>query len=333
MIKRLLSGIAILLTIALFATSPYSGEIYKWRDSSGIIHYSDRKPDHAESESFEGVDSKADADAGPEPSPAVKEQPKKKSVEKESEKHPAGGGMFWKIECEEALPSYILGTIHSGDDRVMQLPETVDRRFNESDIFCMELLMDGSSLLKSTSAMFLSDGRKLKEILDEELYERTAEAMLKRGVGAGMLDMMKPWAVVVMLSAPDTGGGLFLDTMLQQRATQEDKEVHGLETPEEQLEVFNGMSMDDQVALLETTLDNLHKIPGLIEEMIQTYVADDLLKLAELGLAAMGGEEDVNEQFLKRINEDRNRLMVDRMMPRLEDGGAFIAVGALHLPF
>jgi uncharacterized protein YbaP (TraB family) len=36
-------------------------------------------------------------------------------------------------------------------------------------------------------------------------------------------------------------------------------------------------------------------------------------------------------RFMRRLNTDHNARMVERLMPRIEDGGAFIAVGALHL--
>jgi uncharacterized protein YbaP (TraB family) len=34
---------------------------------------------------------------------------------------------------------------------------------------------------------------------------------------------------------------------------------------------------------------------------------------------------------MTRLNDDRNRRMVRRMIPYLEQGNSFIAVGALHL--
>ena len=36
-------------------------------------------------------------------------------------------------------------------------------------------------------------------------------------------------------------------------------------------------------------------------------------------------------RFFLRLNDERNLRMVARMTPRIEQGGAFIAVGALHL--
>jgi hypothetical protein len=37
------------------------------------------------------------------------------------------------------------------------------------------------------------------------------------------------------------------------------------------------------------------------------------------------------ERFMARLNDERNRRMVQRMIPYLEQGNSFIAVGALHL--
>ncbi len=331
MVKRLFCGIAFVLVIALLVSKPYSAGIYKWRDASGVIHYSDSPPDDAASESIGGYNLEEDSNS----SPPSRERPATKSARKVGKGSPAdaGGGMLWKIEGRGNRPSYILGTIHSGDERVMRLPEEVSRRFGEAASFSMEVKMDMSTIMQSASAMFLSGGKDLKEILGDDLFAQVNQAMAGRGAPDSMLRMLKPWAVIVLLSAPPSSSMVFLDTMLSKRALEQGKNVHGLESPEEQLGVFESMSMEEQVEMLKTTLRKLPDMPALIEEMIQAYVADDLLELAELGLSSMGGDDGVDERFLKRINEDRNRRMAARMMPRLDEGGAFIAVGALHLPF
>lgn len=331
MLKRCLGALTLLFVIMLFATPPYSGEIYKWRDASGVMHYSDAPPDDVEAESFHGY--KLDEDS--EKHPPNGEQPAKKGAGKTSGKGPAraGGGMLWKIEGRGDRPSFILGTIHSGDQRVLRLRDAVRRSFDQAVSFSMEVKMDASALMQSATAMYLTDGRTLEDILGSALYEDVVRAMAPRGVPESMLRLMKPWAVIVMLNKPPSSSMIFLDTMLYQLAVEQNKEVHGLETPAEQLGVFESMSMDEQVAMLESTLRRLPEMSTLIEEMIQAYVADDLLKLANLGMSAMKESGGVDDRFIKRINDDRNRRMVERMMPRLEEGGAFVAVGALHLPF
>ena len=51
------------------------------------------------------------------------------------------------------------------------------------------------------------------------------------------------------------------------------------------------------------------------------------------------GQQDLNalldvaaESFNERLIDDRNRVMAARIAPLLRDGGAFVAIGAAHLP-
>jgi uncharacterized protein YbaP (TraB family) len=44
------------------------------------------------------------------------------------------------------------------------------------------------------------------------------------------------------------------------------------------------------------------------------------------------GDQRLADDLQRRLIRDRNRLMAERMQPYLEQGRAFVAVGALHLP-
>ena len=44
------------------------------------------------------------------------------------------------------------------------------------------------------------------------------------------------------------------------------------------------------------------------------------------------GDRRVAQLFTSQVVVNRNRRMLERMQPRLREGNAFIAVGALHLP-
>jgi uncharacterized protein YbaP (TraB family) len=49
--------------------------------------------------------------------------------------------------------------------------------------------------------------------------------------------------------------------------------------------------------------------------------------------AAMAtGDQRLAREFQRRLILDRNHRMAERMEPWLKQGGAFVAVGALHLP-
>jgi uncharacterized protein YbaP (TraB family) len=53
----------------------------------------------------------------------------------------------------------------------------------------------------------------------------------------------------------------------------------------------------------------------------------------EINTAAMqAGDQQLAAEFQDRLITRRNRLMAERLQPYLQEGNAFVAVGALHLP-
>ncbi len=63
--------------------------------------------------------------------------------------------------------------------------------------------------------------------------------------------------------------------------------------------------------------------------MIGHYVSRDLSAMMRM---SMRYRSPLNDRFLDVVLWQRNRRMAERMLPHLKKGGAFIAVGALHLP-
>jgi hypothetical protein len=120
---------------------------------------------------------------------------------------------------------------------------------------------------------------------------------------------------------------------LFQRARQAGKQVHGLETIAEQLEVFEGLPLDDQVALLRDAVEQFAGIDALHAELLAAYKRQDLAAMMAINEAAMQiGDRRLAEKFQRRLIVDRNHRMAERLEPYLKQGGAFVAVGALHLP-
>ena len=143
---------------------------------------------------------------------------------------------------------------------------------------------------------------------------------------------MKPWAVLMALSAPRAGRGLFLDVALQYDATQRGKPTHGLETMQEQIAVFNGMSLDDQVVLLRDAVQNHALTQDAMEELTRAYLKRDLSALLAISEKHRPADARVHAAMMERLLVRRNANMAERMRVRLKEGNAFIAVGALHLP-
>ena len=242
-------------------------------------------------------------------------------------------GLLWKISRPGSAPSYLFGTIHSEDTGVMALAPAVESAFNGSRRVILEVMLDTDAMAAGSAAMLMMDGRLLSEIVGKPLFEQTVAALQSRGIPEAVAERMKPWAAATALSMPVPETGVVLDMVLFQRAQQEGKQLHGLETIAEQLEVFEGLPLNDQVALLRDAVEQFAKIDALYAELLAAYKRQDLAALMAINEAAMAtGDQRLAREFQRRLIVDRNKRMAERLEPYLKQGGAFVAVGALHLP-
>lgn len=244
-------------------------------------------------------------------------------------------GLLWQIDKPGLTSSYLFGTIHSEDPRVTQLPSPVRSRFEKASSASFELMMDMSTMLEATGAMFFTAEQSLDKLIDKALYQSVIDAMRQHQLPAFMVNRLKPWAIVVTLSTPPMETGKFLDLLLYQKAQQLQIPTYGLETVKEQLAVFENIPLTDQIIMLKDTVKNLKNMPTVFEKMHDLYLRRDLTELLRYSIEEMKKSSDnlsLVEAFYKRVVDDRNIRMVERMEKHLKAGNAFIAIGALHLP-
>ena len=242
-------------------------------------------------------------------------------------------GLLWELSKTGQQPAYLFGTIHSEDPAVVELPAPVKQAFDASNSVVLEMLMDTDTMRYSSTAMLMLDGRSLSDVIGMPLYEKVSAAIASRGIPERVLNRMKPWAAAVTLSTPALETGQILDLVLYQDALQQDKAVYGLETVREQLDLFDSMSESDQVILLQDAVDNFPELDALHAELLAVYKQRDLEGLLALNETSMQAEDQrLARDFQRRVIDDRNHRMAERMQPYLQQGKAFIAVGALHLP-
>jgi len=240
-------------------------------------------------------------------------------------------GLLWKITGAAGEASYLFGTIHVGDPAVLDLPEAVGSALDGSAAFAMEVLPDPAEMLTFSTLMFFSDGQRLDQLLPANLYARTVDILQGYSLPEQAVAGMKPWAAFLTMSyPPDTQ--VVLDLELLERAQQAGATLHGLESMEEQGRVFNDLDITDQVQLLTDTVCHYEIVSGDFERMKELYLERDLKGLSVFGQRHAFEDNSLYELVTERLLTDRNRLMVERMLPLLEAGDAFVAVGAMHLP-
>jgi len=241
-----------------------------------------------------------------------------------------GRPLLWRISRRGLRPSHLFGTLHVDDPRVLDLPPAVTRTLRGSRRFVMEAVLDDGAPGLASTEMLFRDGRSLKDAAGPELAARALPLLEALGIPRRTARLLQPWAAALLLSRPPARGREFLDRRLARLARQARIPVRGLETLEEQMAVFRGMSRADQVALLADAVARRAGLADEVEALVRDYLAGDLDALARRALAD-AGQGGAQRRLLERLLHRRNAVMLGRLKPHLRAGGAFVAVGALHL--
>jgi len=239
-------------------------------------------------------------------------------------------GLLWEISKGDKETSYLFGTIHVSDTEITSLPDVVDKALHESDQFVMEALPDLEQMLLLSQMMFFSDGQRLSEFVDANIYNKTTEVLSSYQLGPDAVSVMKPWAAFLLMNYPPDQGEP-LDLVLLSLARQNGATVAGLESLKEQGEIFNQLSLDEQVKLLTDTVCHYDVVEEDFTIMKSLYLKRDLGGMYRHAQRYTMIDKPVYKKLMQRLIVDRNNVMVERMQPMLEKGSSFIAIGAMHL--
>ena len=255
-------------------------------------------------------------------------------------------GVFWRIDKTGLAPSYLYGTIHSTDVSAVALARLAAEKVGEAKVVATELggPMDAADKANAGAAMLSKAlDREHDTFEDAPPAERPKIEKLIEGVGfpSEFAHHLKLWFLAVLTAIPPCEAARQaldlpeVDQLIAQSAKASGVKVVGLETVGEQLDAISAMR--PQVAAVLLALSS--RDPSLNEDVYAT-----MLKLYQEGRPAeilpisdaLGGmsedERAAEDEFMRLLLVGRNATMAERMAPLLKNGGAFIAVGALHLP-
>lgn len=254
---------------------------------------------------------------------------------------------LWKVTSPDATaPSYIFGTIHLPRPEVARIPESVAPAFESADAVYTEIPMDMGTLLTMSTALFLPDGKKLADVIPADLYQAVLEELkaINPNLPLAPRERLKIWAFTVSLATLEDElqhpGVMPLDMLLFQKAAMAGQETGGLETPAEQMAIFDDISPEDQITLLRDTLAQLAAAResgvNVADQLVASYLSGDLDRLeADVKeMEKLAGDTELNTRLMDRLLDQRNTLMAERIEQKIQADPAksnFFAMGAAHL--
>ena len=160
-----------------------------------------------------------------------KEKPEELAkIRAEAAKVPNGQGIFWKVEKEGLKPSYLLGTMHVTDPRVLTMPKGAREAAAAADVVVIESdeILDeqkaAASLLMHPELTMFTDGKSVKDHLDAAELAKLESGLKERGLALGAVARMKPWILASFVALPacemsrKAAGASFLDKHIAEDA-------------------------------------------------------------------------------------------------------------------
>jgi hypothetical protein len=257
-----------------------------------------------------------------------------------------GDGLLWRIEKPGLAPSYLFGTIHSTDESALEVARRAAQSINGSKVVATELggpidTIEKANITAATLAKALDrDHDTFEGAIAPEDRQKIEKLISSLGYPAEFAHHLKPWFLAILTALPkceaerETLNLPEVDQFLAETARDSGVKVIGLETAEEQLAAIANMRPEVAATLLTLTARDPGLNDNLYATMLRLYRESrpaEILAVSD----ALGGLSDTEraaqDEFMLALLQARNATMAERAAPLLASGGAFIAVGALHL--
>ena len=252
---------------------------------------------------------------------------------------PAGNssqdGMVWRVSGGKA-PLFLAGSVHVLRPTDYPLPQSYEMAWKEAQHLVMELPA-GEAKKPETLALTM----KLAFLKDEKLHDRlTAETWKKvrlwcgkSGYPEAAMETMKPWmaSLCIVFSFFEKQGyknDLGLEHHFSDRLEKSGKTSEGLETMEQQLQLFDSIPAALQEEMLKLTLKQVPTMEQDLLNLITAWRSADTENVDKLMSRSFEGFPDLKKQMLV----DRNAAWIPRLEALLQgDRATMVLVGCAHL--
>ncbi len=251
--------------------------------------------------------------------------------------------LLWEIQTEPA--SYLFGTIHLRFENVLTLPDVVVEALNQSDVVYTEIKLDQETkMYASNLSMISEENTTLDDLLPQDTADRLYSYLRDLGlneISINILKSYKIWAIATSLSTLEHELEYYMnptvDEYIWSLAISYQKETNSLETADEQIDIFDTLSLEEQILLLNDTLDYLYADSSdesnPINQTYNAYLTGDLETLEELILTDYDENNPLDQKIMSRLITNRNINMSNRIVDIIENNPSksfFFAVGAGH---
>lgn len=230
-------------------------------------------------------------------------------------------------------PSYLYGTFHLVCPNDLTITDAIKKAIGDAGQVYLELDMDDPAMMSGMmKAMMLPGGKTLKDYLKPDDYTLLDNYLKqKMNMNLQQVGMMKPiglMSLMYMTVLPCQPASY--DMTFAQMATQEKKEVLGLESLDAQLAALDKIPMEQQLKGLVDMAKKPDEAKQEFNKLLTAYKAHDLTKLAKLMKTSEFSGGDF-AQYEDKLLGDRNANWIPVIEKAASQKPTFFAFGAGHL--
>lgn len=245
--------------------------------------------------------------------------------------------LIYKIQSDTNTV-YLMGSIHVLAEEYYPLTRAFSYAYYNSQKVVFEIdpeiLFSPDFMKKNEQYYTFQDGKTLKSVLSPKAYSLLKKHLESMGINMNKVNKYKPWALLLSLgkrskSSLEFRSDLGIENYFFRLAKDAGKPTGGLETTEDQLNVFDKLTFKEQGRLIIDAFAS--KSPEEQEKEFLTLVKNwHQGNLAELERNVEEGKK--YPKLHKAILEDRNRNWIPQIEEFLkEDKNVLVIVGAAHL--
>src|SRR5271165_457546 len=254
-------------------------------------------------------------------------------------------GLLWRIDRPGLAPSYLYGTIHSTDDAALALARRAAERIGGAKVVATELgpmdAVEKADIGAAALAKGLDHDHDTFDGVPEKDRSGIEAFAVAQGFPAVFAHHLKLWFLALLTATPacETRRQALdlpeVDQFLAEAAAASGVKVVALETAGEQIDAISAMRPDIALAMLTLAVREPEMSDDIYATMLKLYSESrpaEILPIADTIGGMSEAERAAQDEFVRLLLTDRNARMAERAGLLLREGGAFIAVGALHLP-
>jgi uncharacterized protein YbaP (TraB family) len=232
---------------------------------------------------------------------------------------------------------HLLGSVHVASRDIYPLAPRIESAFERAETVVLEIPMDQASQLQAAQKLALagtySPGDSIDKHLDGEILALLQQHLSRSGTSLDAVRAFRPWLVAVMMTLgemqrqgyrPDLGLDIYFAEKVKGR-----KRIAALETVDEQVALFAGMTGPLQEEMLKETLTVLGGLGEDMKQALLLWRTGDAEGMDKLLVAPL--RKDYPNLY-QTLFVERNRRMAAEIEGYLKSTGSyFVIVGAGHL--